>query len=96
MNTSESGDPLTTATTQAATVEAEDKAALLDKQKQRRRVRDSQLRLPISSNHWPILYSSHYNITCFGLERLHPFDSTKWGKVFKICQGKFFFEFRVS
>lgn len=59
-----------------------------DQMKKRRIVRDSRLRLSISTNQWPIVYSSHYNITCMGLERCHPFDSTKWGKVFKICQGK--------
>uniref|UniRef100_A0A914QBG3 Histone deacetylase 11 n=1 Tax=Panagrolaimus davidi TaxID=227884 RepID=A0A914QBG3_9BILA len=62
--------------------------ALLDEKeiKKRRVVRDSNLRLQILPNQWPIIYSSHYNITCMGLERCHPFDSTKWGKVFKICQ----------
>ncbi|KAM5148926.1 histone deacetylase 11 [Mantella aurantiaca] len=30
---------------------------------------------------WPIVYSSDYNITFIGLEKLHPFDSGKWGKV---------------
>ncbi|XP_077308317.1 histone deacetylase 11 isoform X2 [Lithobates pipiens] len=30
---------------------------------------------------WPIVYSSNYNITFIGLEKLHPFDSGKWGKV---------------
>ncbi|KAF0691772.1 Aste57867_17043 [Aphanomyces stellatus] len=29
----------------------------------------------------PIVYSKHYNITAFGLERMHPFDSTKYGRV---------------
>ncbi|XP_062829799.1 histone deacetylase 11 isoform X2 [Anolis carolinensis] len=30
---------------------------------------------------WPIVYSPDYNITFMGLEKLHPFDSGKWGKV---------------
>ncbi|KAG8429770.1 hypothetical protein GDO86_019262, partial [Hymenochirus boettgeri] len=30
---------------------------------------------------WPIVYSAEYNITFMGLEKLHPFDSGKWGKV---------------
>ncbi|XP_072277135.1 histone deacetylase 11 isoform X5 [Pyxicephalus adspersus] len=30
---------------------------------------------------WPIVYSNDYNITFIGLEKLHPFDSGKWGKV---------------
>jgi histone deacetylase 11 len=29
----------------------------------------------------PIVYSSKYNITAFGLERLHPFDSTKYRRI---------------
>ncbi|CAD5231636.1 unnamed protein product [Bursaphelenchus xylophilus] len=29
----------------------------------------------------PIVYSPDYNITCYGLEKLHPFDSCKWGRV---------------
>lgn len=34
-------------------------------------------------NQWPIVYSDDYNIGFMGLERLHPFDSGKWGKVFQ-------------
>ncbi|XP_058023545.1 histone deacetylase 11 isoform X2 [Ahaetulla prasina] len=30
---------------------------------------------------WPIVYSSDYNISFLGLEKLHPFDAGKWGKV---------------
>ncbi|KPP63760.1 Histone deacetylase 11-like [Scleropages formosus] len=29
----------------------------------------------------PIVYSPEYNITFLGLEKLHPFDAGKWGKV---------------
>ncbi len=29
----------------------------------------------------PIVYSRRYNITAFGLERLHPFDSTKYRRI---------------
>jgi histone deacetylase 11 len=29
----------------------------------------------------PIIYSPRYNITAFGLERLHPFDSIKYGRI---------------
>jgi hypothetical protein len=28
----------------------------------------------------PIIYSPKYNITFFGVEKLHPFDSTKYAK----------------
>jgi hypothetical protein len=36
---------------------------------------------------WPIVYSSQYNIGFMGLQRLHPFDSAKWGKIFDHLQG---------
>ena len=36
---------------------------------------------------WPIVYSSHYNIGFMGFQRLHPFDSAKWGKIFDHLQG---------
>ncbi|XVE97666.1 hypothetical protein REPUB_Repub03eG0038500 [Reevesia pubescens] len=29
----------------------------------------------------PIIYSSYYDITFLGLEKLHPFDSSKWGRI---------------
>jgi histone deacetylase 11 len=29
----------------------------------------------------PVIYSPHYNITAFGLERLHPFDSRKYRRI---------------
>lgn len=32
----------------------------------------------------PIVYHPDYNITFFGIEKLHPFDSTKYGRVFKL------------
>eukprot|EP00741_Cyanophora_paradoxa_P022918 tig00021525_g22138.t1 len=31
----------------------------------------------------PIVYSEKYNITFFGLEKLHPFDAAKYAKVYK-------------
>ena len=36
---------------------------------------------------WPIVYSPRYNITFLGLERLHPFDAGKWGKVISFLKG---------
>ena len=29
----------------------------------------------------PLIYSPRYNITAFGLEKLHPFDSRKYGRI---------------
>nr|KAF6474345.1 histone deacetylase 11 [Rousettus aegyptiacus] len=35
----------------------------------------------VPETRWPIVYSPRYNITFMGLEKLHPFDAGKWGKV---------------
>ncbi|XP_037550566.1 histone deacetylase 11 [Nematolebias whitei] len=38
----------------------------------------------------PIVYHPDYNITFMGLEKLHPFDAGKWGKVINFLkEGKF-------
>jgi histone deacetylase 11 len=34
-----------------------------------------------SNQQLPIVYHPHYNITLFGIEKLHPFDSCKFEKV---------------
>jgi len=34
------------------------------------------------------VYSPDYNITFMGLEKLHPFDAGKWGKVINFLKGK--------
>lgn len=44
--------------------------------------------MKVKANQWPIVYSADYNIGFLGLERLHPFDSGKWGKVFQYLKGK--------
>lgn len=36
----------------------------------------------------PIVYHSDYNITFMGLEKLHPFDAGKWGKVIRFLKGR--------
>ena len=36
-----------------------------------------------------IVYSRHYNIGCFGLERLHPFDSRKYGRAYHALRHRF-------
>jgi histone deacetylase 11 len=36
-----------------------------------------------------IVYSRHYNIGLFGLERLHPFDSRKYGRAWAVLRKKF-------
>ncbi|GFS14137.1 histone deacetylase 11, partial [Elysia marginata] len=37
----------------------------------------------IKETQWPIIYSPEYNIAFCGLERLHPFDAGKWGRIFQ-------------
>ncbi|MEZ0223055.1 MAG: histone deacetylase [Alphaproteobacteria bacterium] len=40
------------------------------------------LKLPVSlEGRLPIVYSDNYNIKFFGAEKLHPFDSTKYGEI---------------
>ena len=36
-----------------------------------------------------IVYSPHYNISCFGLERRHPFDAQKYGRAWKLLRREF-------
>ena len=31
----------------------------------------------------PVVYSKHYNITLFGIQKFHPFDSEKYGRIHK-------------
>jgi len=48
---------------------------------------ECHLYVEVKANQWPIVYSADYNIGFLGLERLHPFDSGKWGKVFQYLKG---------
>ncbi|XP_030633666.1 histone deacetylase 11 [Chanos chanos] len=41
----------------------------------------TELYIDVPSTCLPIVYSPEYNITFMGLEKLHPFDAGKWGKV---------------
>lgn len=49
---------------------------------------ECHLYVEAKTNQWPIVYSDDYNIGFMGLERLHPFDSGKWGKVFQYLKGR--------
>ncbi|KAJ8301577.1 hypothetical protein KUTeg_020564 [Tegillarca granosa] len=42
----------------------------------------TQLYLEVKKTQWPIIYSAEYNIGFLGLEKLHPFDAGKWGRVY--------------
>ncbi|PAA63532.1 hypothetical protein BOX15_Mlig012185g2 [Macrostomum lignano] len=41
----------------------------------------SPLYISVPESSWPIVYHPSYNISFAGLEKLHPFDSGKWGKI---------------
>lgn len=42
----------------------------------------------ISLQQWPIIYTPEYNISFLGFEKLHPFDSAKWGKIIQFLIGE--------
>ncbi|XP_075234964.1 histone deacetylase 11 [Lycorma delicatula] len=42
----------------------------------------------IDSNKWPIVYRDEYNVRFAGFERLHPFDSNKWGNIFQYLKSQ--------
>jgi len=43
----------------------------------------------INPTQLPIVYCDKYNITFLGLQKIHPFDGEKWGKVFEyLCDSK--------
>lgn len=42
------------------------------------------LYLNISKEQLPIIYRKEYNVKFCGLEKLHPFDTKKYGHVFKV------------
>ncbi|XP_028415597.1 histone deacetylase 11-like [Dendronephthya gigantea] len=44
------------------------------------KVEGNDLYKDLNSSQWPIVYSPDYNISFFGLQKLHPFDSGKWGR----------------
>jgi histone deacetylase 11 len=57
--------------------------------KRTERIFSSKLYMDVSPSKVPVIYSSSYNISFMGLEKLHPFDSSKWGRIcqFLISEG---------
>ncbi|XP_021835528.1 histone deacetylase 2 [Spinacia oleracea] len=47
------------------------------------RIISSKLYFDVAPSKVPLIYSAAYNISFLGMEKLHPFDSSKWGR---ICQ----------
>ncbi|XP_030853161.1 histone deacetylase 11 isoform X1 [Strongylocentrotus purpuratus] len=52
----------------------------------RERIQKSKLYVNVEPHQWPIIYSPDYNISFLGFEKLHPFDSGKWGKVYNLLK----------
>ena len=52
-----------------------------------RSVRSTHLYSEIQETQWPIVYSSEYNISFLGMEKLHPFDAAKWGNIIGFLKG---------
>ncbi|XP_058229973.1 histone deacetylase 11 isoform X2 [Hemibagrus wyckioides] len=50
-------------------------------QKKKKSSHQTELYAQVPATCLPIVYSPIYNITFMGLEKLHPFDAGKWGKV---------------
>lgn len=48
---------------------------------------ESKLYTKVKIDQKPIIYDDIYNISFCGLEKLHPFDSGKWGKIVTILIG---------
>ncbi|KAF8406903.1 hypothetical protein HHK36_006024 [Tetracentron sinense] len=47
----------------------------------RNRILSSKLYFDVPLIKVPVIYSSSYDIAFLGLEKLHPFDSSKWGRI---------------
>lgn len=50
------------------------------------------LYMNVERHKWPIIYSSNYDISFFKLESIHPFDSSKWRKVFEFLKEEGLFK----
>ncbi|XP_059657069.1 histone deacetylase 2 isoform X2 [Cornus florida] len=55
----------------------------------RNRVLSSKIYFDVSPSKVPLIYSPSYDIAFLGIEKLHPFDSSKWGRIcrFLIVEG---------
>ena len=56
----------------------------------KRELHETSLYQDVKPTQWPIIYSPEYNIGFLGLEKLHPFDAGKWGKVYGFLKGSVF------
>ncbi|CAG2242022.1 HDAC11 [Mytilus edulis] len=51
-----------------------------------RKLHATDLYVPIEPKQWPIVYTNQYNINALGMQKLHPFDAGKWGRVFQMLK----------
>uniref|UniRef100_A0A0D9WRD4 histone deacetylase n=1 Tax=Leersia perrieri TaxID=77586 RepID=A0A0D9WRD4_9ORYZ len=50
----------------------------------RDRILSSKLYFDVPGSKVPVVYSPAYDISFLGIEKLHPFDSSKWGRICKL------------
>ncbi|CAL8383168.1 unnamed protein product [Boreogadus saida] len=55
-----------------------------------KRPHDTELYVDVPRTRLPIVYHPIYNITFMGMEKLHPFDAGKWGKVVRFLKEERF------
>ncbi|XP_030231419.1 histone deacetylase 11 isoform X3 [Gadus morhua] len=55
-----------------------------------KRPHDTELYVDVPRTRLPIVYHPIYNITFMGMEKLHPFDAGKWGKVVRFLKEEQF------
>ncbi|AQL04112.1 Histone deacetylase 11 [Zea mays] len=55
--------------------------ALAGEALRQKRILSSKLYLEVPSSKAPVVYSPAYDISFLGLEKLHPFESAKWGRI---------------
>ncbi|XP_013407762.1 histone deacetylase 11-like isoform X1 [Lingula anatina] len=46
----------------------------------------TQLYFDVAETCWPLIYCSEYNISFWGMEKVHPFDAGKWGRVYEFLK----------
>jgi hypothetical protein len=42
----------------------------------------------LTTDQCPIVYAPEYNISFCGVEKCHPFDAKKWGRIFRMLTGQ--------
>lgn len=47
-------------------------------------IKQTQLYINVERDKWPIIYRNEYNVHFMGIEKLHPFDASKWKHIFKV------------